>query len=687
MSTDFPRNLTVQKTTLNQSKINIVYINPEIKFNSTDLIFIDASYLFTVASDPSVPREGIALSKIQREYLNKALRNGSVEVDFIDSKYIGKINVIKISIEMINISNIEIDAQELRDKIKEVYMDAPFNNSQRLYMEIIQGDTSIILVLTVTELVSEDRTPYGIMHDGTEIALSSASSRISLINNDLLKSNFSFEQLGIGGLKKEFQIMFRRAFVQRLFEPGLIKGFGISHVKGIILYGPPGTGKTLIARQLGSLLNSRPPKIVNGPEILNKYVGQSEENIRNLFKDAEEEYRQKKEDSQLHIIIFDELDAICKKRGSGGSAGVGDQVVNQLLSKIDGVESLDNILVIGMTNRLDLIDEALLRPGRFEVHLEISLPDEPSRYEIFMIHTKKMTGNNYLDTGVDLKRLSMLSKNYTGAEIAAVVRGAISYALERKAKQENKLGEEGDLGDKNDVNEIKVTMNDFIEALQETKPAFGINEKEFEVYNKVFYETSASLAAIDLGAAMLEKLKKTNLYNTNSLLFFGDTGSGKTTLAVRISLQSQFPFIKIISPRQLVGMSESEKVNYIKDRFSDAYKSEEACIILDDLEGLIEFVNIGPRFSNAILQAIKIFVKAGDKKKLFVFGTTSMPSVMQECGLFESFTESFSVEPCSRDDYESLCAQNSSFKDADFTEPVVIKKLLAMLPEADISMK
>ena len=153
--------------------------------------------------------------------------------------------------------------------------------------------------------------------------------------NAVISPNFKFEDMGIGGLDDEFGAIFRRAFASRVFPPGLIDKLGIQHVKGILLYGPPGTGKTLMARQIGKMLNAREPKIVNGPEILNKFVGQSEENIRKLFADAEREYRDKGDESELHIIIFDELDAICKQRGStGGGTGVGDSVVNQLLSKV-----------------------------------------------------------------------------------------------------------------------------------------------------------------------------------------------------------------------------------------------------------------------------------------------------------------------------------------------------------------
>ena len=246
-------------------------------------------------------------------------------------------------------------------------------------------------------------------------------------------------------------------------------------LQGIILYGPPGTGKTLIARQIGKMLNAREPKVVNGPEILSKYVGASEENIRKLFIDAEKEYKEKGDESGLHIIIFDELDAIFKQRGStNNGTGVGDTVVNQILSKMDGVDQLNNILIIGMTNRLDMIDEALLRPGRLEVHMEISLPDEHGRFQILNIHTAKMRSNGVMDDDVDLMELAQLTKNFSGAEIGGLIKSATSFAFNRHVK----VGTMAGISD--DVENLRVNREDFLRALDEVHPAFGVSEEELQ---------------------------------------------------------------------------------------------------------------------------------------------------------------------------------------------------------------
>ena len=153
---------------------------------------------------------------------------------------------------------------------------------------------------------------------------------------------------------------------------------------------------------------------------------------------------------------------------------MGDTVVNQLLSKMDGVDQLNNILIIGMTNRLDMIDEALLRPGRLEVHMEINLPDSKGRLQILNIHTQKMRTNKIMDTDVDLDELAGLTKNFSGAEIAGLIKSATSFAFNRHVK----VGSMANY--KDDVAEMKVKRQDFMMALEEVRPAFGVSEEDLE---------------------------------------------------------------------------------------------------------------------------------------------------------------------------------------------------------------
>jgi vesicle-fusing ATPase len=169
------------------------------------------------------------------------------------------------------------------------------------------------------------------------------------------------------------------------------------------------------------------------------------------------------------------LDAITKQRGTtGGGTGVGDTVVNQLLSKMDGVDQLNNILIIGMTNRLDMIDEALLRPGRLEVHMEINLPDQNGRLQILKIHTHKMRTNNIMANDVNLEELAALTKNFSGAEIAGLIKSATSFAFNRHIK----VGSMANY--KDDISEMKISREDFTMALDEVRPAFGVSEEELE---------------------------------------------------------------------------------------------------------------------------------------------------------------------------------------------------------------
>ena len=512
-------------------------------------------------------------------------------------------------------------------------------------------------------------TPHTMMgffksQSGTGSGLNLKASSRRPAANAILTPDFKFEDMGIGGLDKEFSAIFRRAFASRIFPPGLIEKMGIQHVKGILLYGPPGTGKTLIARRIGKMLNAREPKVINGPEVLNKYVGQSEENIRKLFADAEKEYKEKGDESGLHIIIFDELDAVCKQRGSGagGGTGVGDSVVNQLLSKLDGVDQLNNILLIGMTNRMDMIDDALLRPGRLEVHMEISLPDEYGRIQILKIHTAKMRESGNLDPDVDLDEIAHITKNFSGAEISGLIRSATSFALNRHVK----VGTVAGVAD--DVENLTVNRDDFEHAMDDVKPAFGVSEDELQrcLRGGIIRFSPFIDNILDEGGLIVKQVESPDSTPLFSAILHGPPGSGKTALAAKMALDSNYPFIKLCSPDSMVGFNESMKIEHMRRVFDDAYKSPLSVIVIDNIERIVEWVPIGPRFSNAVLQALMVLLKKEPPsgRRLLILATTTERSVLQQLDLFTSFDSDIAVpNVSSHEELGYILQQSGAFQD------------------------
>ena len=291
--------------------------------------------------------------------------------------------------------------------------------------------------------------------------------------------------LRIGGLSKQLDDVVRRLLASRRLPPATLQSLGLSHVRGLLLHGPPGTGKTLIAREIGKALNAREPKIVNGPEILDKFVGEAEKNVRELFRDADEEWDRMGYKSELHVIILDELDAIAKKRGFmvGDGSGVRDSVVNQLLTKIDGVRERNNVLVIGLTNRIDLIDPALIRPGRLEVIIPIPEPDRAGREEILYILMRQMVIGNFItisDAKAYAKRISMMTPSWTGADLAGLLRSASSYAIDRYHNQQG---------------EIHVQWNDIQSAIKEMSKVKRVSIRKV-LYEKIKYYLESKLRIV-----------------------------------------------------------------------------------------------------------------------------------------------------------------------------------------------
>lgn len=462
------------------------------------LIRIAPSHPYSCEQHPQVPDGQIAFNGLQRRFLQLSLGT-TVSLKVFAPPPNFCLATLEFSVDMLakKVTNTkgkprEIDSERLAADILTNYENQPMEVGRVIAMDF-EGTK---LELTVKSTGNMELDAAGSKYAGqgqllspTDICFSRADGATSLAltgskvaggqaANSIFLSDFDFEKLGIGGLDAEFNQIFRRAFASRIWPPHIIKQMGINHVRGMLLFGPPGCGKTLIARQIGKVLNAREPKIVNGPEILNKFVGGSEEKIRELFADAEKEQAEQGDQSMLHIVIMDEMDAICKQRGSSrDGTGVSDSVVNQLLSKIDGVDSLNNILLIGMTNRKDMIDDALLRPGRLEVHVEIGLPDVKGRIQILNIHTRNMYEHKRLEKEVidRLPELAEKSKNFSGAELEGLVKAASSYALTRCVDVK-------DLSKAPDDKALILRWADFERALEDVEPKFGAKSQELKAY-------------------------------------------------------------------------------------------------------------------------------------------------------------------------------------------------------------
>lgn len=228
----------------------------------------------------------------------------------------------------------------------------------------------------------------------------------------------------IGGLENAKQEL-REAVEWPLKYPESFEKFGVTPPRGVLIYGPPGTGKTLLAKAVAN--ESQANFIaVKGPELLSKWVGESEKGVREVFRKARQ--------TAPTVIFFDEIDSIASARsGASSDSGVTQRVVNQLLTEIDGLEELQDVAVIAATNRVDIMDPALLRPGRFDRHVKVDDPDEKARLEIFKVHTKNMP----LADDVDLEYLAKNTEKYVGADIEAVCREAVMLTLRDDLKAES----------------------------------------------------------------------------------------------------------------------------------------------------------------------------------------------------------------------------------------------------------
>src|SRR3989449_309310 len=423
----------------------------------------------------------------------------------------------------------------------------------------------------------------------------------------------------IGGLRPVIQKV-REMIELPLRHPELFERLGVEAPKGVLLHGPPGTGKTLLARAVASETNANFSSL-GGPEIMSKFYGESEERLREVFKEAQE--------NAPSIIFIDEIDSIAPKREEV-TGEVEKRVVSQLLSLMDGLQSRGKVVVIGATNRVNAIDPALRRPGRFDREIEIGVPDRDGRLEVLQIHTRGMP----LAEDVDLKKLADVTHGFVGADLEALVKEAAIRAL-RRILPEMDLEAENIPAEV--LNKIIVRMSDFQEALKEVQPS-AMREVLVEVPD-IKWDDIGGLEGVkeELREAIEWPLKYPELFAQmnavppKGLLLYGPPGTGKTLLAKAAANESEANFISVKGPELLNKfVGESEKA--IREVFRKARQASPCIIFFDEIDSVAPIRGSGAGDSNVTERVISQFLTEMDGleelRNVVIIAATNRPDIV-----------------------------------------------------------
>ncbi len=423
------------------------------------------------------------------------------------------------------------------------------------------------------DLVVISTAPGGpvIISSGTEVTISEETAEALSAAKEGGVPSITYED--IGGLRGEVTKV-REMIELPLRHPELFRRLGVEAPKGVILHGPPGTGKTLLAKAVANETNAN-FYTIGGPEIMSKYYGESEERLRNVFQEAQK--------NAPSIIFIDELDSIAPKREEV-SGEVERRIVAQLLSLMDGLKARGKVVIIGATNRINAIDPALRRPGRFDREIEIGVPDRDGRLDILQIHTRGMP----LDKDVNLEKLADITHGFVGADLQALAKEAGIRALRRILPQID-LSAESIPAEV--LNKIIVKMQDFIDVVNEMEPS-AMREVFVEIPD-VKWQDIGGLETIkqELREAVEWPLKYHGVFAyadatpPKGILLYGPPGTGKTLIAKAAANESEANFISIKGPELLSKwVGESEKG--IREIFRKARQAAPCIIFFDEIDAI-----------------------------------------------------------------------------------------------------
>jgi len=419
----------------------------------------------------------------------------------------------------------------------------------------------------------------------------------------------------VGGLRKEVKAM-REIVELPLKHPELFVRLGIEPHSGILLYGPPGCGKTLLAKVIASESEANMFPI-NGPEIMNKYYGETEAKLRDIFKEAK--------DNSPSIIFIDEIDAIAPKREEA-YGDVEKRVVAQLLALMDGLTDRGNVIVLGATNRPESVDPALRRPGRFDREFEISVPNEDGRLEILLIHTRGMPIND----DIDLKNLASELHGYTGADIKSLCREAALKSIRRYLPE---IDLETEKISSEVLQSMQIKLIDFYDAMHEVVPTAM---REFYVERpKVWWKDVGGLDEIkkaltdNLITAMKEptKFTKMGIKPPRGALIYGPPGCGKTLLGRALATETGANMILVRGPEILSKwIGESEKA--VREIFRKAKAAAPCVVIFDELDSLARYKSGEGGANETVLSQLLTEIEEGISSRVVVIGITNRPDIL-----------------------------------------------------------
>jgi len=423
----------------------------------------------------------------------------------------------------------------------------------------------------------------------------------------------------IGGLKEEVKKI-REMVELPLKHPEIFSRLGIEPPKGVLLYGPPGTGKTLLAKAVANETEAH-FILLNGPEIMSKFYGESEKKIREIFKDAEE--------NAPAIIFIDEIDAIAPKR-EDVQGEVERRVVSQLLTMMDGLNTRGKVVVIGATNRPNSLDPALRRPGRFDREIEISVPDKDGRLSILKIHTRNMP----LTKDVVLEDLAGRTHGFVGADINALGKEA-AMAVLRRLLPKLKLEENEEIP-KEVLEELKITKKDFEDALKIVRPS-AMREVLVETPNVKWNDIGGiEQVKVELKEAVEWPLKfpksfeRMGIKPPKGVLLYGPPGTGKTLLAKAVANESEANFIQVKGP-SLLSMWVGKSEEGVRKIFERARQVAPCVIFFDEIDSLASRrgEEHGQKVTERVLnQLLAEMDGIEDLGNVIVIGATNRPDML-----------------------------------------------------------